>query len=332
MRASAARVILPAARTPVSTSVVRPVKVVLQTLAIGAAVWVLVRTARPNWSAIAAVPVTLHWGTLALASLVWLASFAFLVQLWAASLAWWNARPGPLAALRMFVLSNLARYIPGAIWQFTGLAISAMEERVSPVAAAGAVLLQQLVLLATGLLLALAFAPALLGPLAATLPPWATLTIVAAGLALMLWLFPIALPALQPRLERVLRRSLPLPRPPGAGFARYLVGSALGWVGYGVSFWLFGRAVLGGAAPGAVLAATAFVASYVAGIIAVFAPGGIVVREAALVAALSAHIGVNRAFLLALGARLWLIALEIVGALAVIAAGAGQGFRSTKTN
>lgn len=315
-----------------STSVVRPIKIVLQALAIAAAVWVLIRTARPNWSAIRAVPVTIHWGALALASLLWLGSFTFLVQLWAASLAWWNERLGALAALRMFVLTNLARYIPGAVWQFTGLAVFALQERVSPLAAAGAVLLQQLVLLATGLLLALAFAPALLGPLAATLPPWAALAIVAAGLAILLWLFPIALPALQRRLEAVLRRGLPLPRPPAAGFTRYLLGTALGWAGYGLSFWLFARAVLGGAAPGPLLAATAFVASYVAGIIAVFAPGGIVVREAALVAALAAPIGADRAFLLAVGARLWLIALEIIGALTVIAAGAGQGLRSTKTN
>jgi glycosyltransferase 2 family protein len=310
--------------------------VALQVLALAAAGWVLLRLAGPNWRAFAAAPVTIHWGMLALASAVWLASFLFLVQLWAASLAWWNQRLRGVAAIRIFVLSNLARYIPGAIWQFTGLALFAMEQRVSPLAAAGAVLLQQLVLLATGLLLALAFAPTMLGTFAAALPPWVQLTTVVAGLGFLLWLFPVALPALQPRLERLLRRPVPLPRPPSASFARYLVGSALGWVGYGVSFWLFTRALLDGAAPPPLLAATAFVASYVAGIIAVFAPGGIVVREAALVAALSSHLGAERAFLLAVGARVWLVALEIVGAVFVIAAGAGrgrdQGLRSTNTN
>ncbi len=318
----------------------RIAKVVLQTLALGAAAWVLVRTAQPNWRAIAAVQVSVRWQALALASLLWLATFTFLVQLWAASLVWWNERrPDALTALRIFVLTNLARYIPGVIWQFTGLAVAAVQERMSPLAAAGAVLLQQLVLLATGILLALAFAPALLGPLAATLPWWAQLAIVGAGLALLLWLFPVALPTLQARLETVLSRRLPLPRPPWASFTRYLLGSVLAWAGYGVSFWLFGRALLGGAAPGPLLAATAFVASYVAGIIAVFAPGGIVVREAALVAALAGHIGGDRAFLLAVSARLWLIALEIAGALAILALGAArrsgagdQGFRRTKTN
>jgi len=313
---------------------IRVAKGLLQFLAVAGAVWVLVRIARPNWRALTAVPVTIHWGTLALASGVWLASFMFLVQLWAASLAWWNERLAGFAALRMFVLSNLARYIPGAIWQFTGLALFAMEERVSPLAAAASVLLQQLVLLATGLLLAFAFAPAMLGSFAGALPLGVQVGAVVAGLALLLWLFPVALRALQPHLERVLRRRLPLPRPPAASFVRYVLGSVLGWVGYGTAFWLFARALFGSAAPGPLVAGTAFVASYVAGIIAVFAPGGIVVRETALVAALAGQIGADRAFLLAVGARLWLVALEIAGAVALIASGAGrgQGLRSTKTN
>jgi hypothetical protein len=88
-----------------------------------------------------------------------------------------------------------------------------------------------------------------------------------------------------------------------------------------------------------VTAGSAFVASYVAGIIAVFAPGGLIVREAALVAALGPTLGGSHAFLLAVASRVWLTALEILGALAVLAAGAGrraaadrQGLRSTNTN
>jgi glycosyltransferase 2 family protein len=307
---------------------VRVLKAGLQAVALAAAAWVLVRMAQPNWGALRAVRVTIDWGTLALASIVWLASFLFLVWLWTKSLAWWQSRLEWRPGLRMFVLTNLARYIPGAIWQFTGLALFAVEQGVSPFAVAGAVLLQQLVLLATGLVLALAFAPALVSPLAATLPLWATLALGAAGMAALLWLFPIALPALQRRLEAALHRDLPLPRPPGASFARYLFGCVLGWVGYGVAFWLFGRALFDGAAPSTLVAAPAFIASYVAGIIAVFAPSGLVVREAALVAALASHIGTERAFLLAVSARLWAIALEIVLALAVTP----QGFRSTNTN
>lgn len=288
---------------------------------------------------------SVHWGWLVIASVVWLGSFTLLVGLWATSLRWWQQRLDFATALRMFVLTNLARYIPGAVWQFMGLAAFAIEERVSPVAITSAVLLQQMVLLATGVLLSLALAPALLSPGAAALPPWGAPAIVLTGLLLLMWVFPVALPALQRRLEALLHRNLPMPKPPVAGFALYLVGTVLGWVGYGVSFWLFAHAWLGDAAPGPLLAAAAFVASYVAGIIAVFAPGGIVVRETALVAALRGAIGTDPAFLLAVSARLWLIALEIVGASVVIALGGrtqrdahrsaardDHGLRNTKTN
>jgi len=321
------------------------IKPIAQGAALAAAVWLLLRTSRLHWDTLVAVRLTVQWGWLAGGSILWLGSFVCLVRLWAASLNWWQQRLDFRAALSMFVLTNLARYIPGTIWQFAGLAAFAVAERVSPVAAASAVLLQQLVLLGTGVLLSLALAPAFLSPAAAALPPWAALVIVVAGLVLLMSLFPVALPALQRRLEALLHRTLPMPQPPAAGFARYVVGSTLGWLGYGASFWLFARAVLGAAAPGPVLAATAFIASYVAGIIAVFAPGGIVVRETALVAALGSHIGREHAFLLAVSARLWLVALEILVAAVVIAVSrlarrssqgggppADQGLRNTKTN
>jgi len=292
-------------------------------------VWFLVRTAQPNWQALARVRVSITWEWLLLGSMVWLASFSALVRLWAASLAWWGQRLTVLPALRIFFLTNLARYIPGTIWQFTGLAAMALAHRVSPLAAAGGVLVQQIVLLTTGVVLSLVLAPGLLGPLAASLSPAAVLTMAAGAIALLMVLFPIALPRLQRLAERWFQRGFVLPTPPAGSFARYILGSILSWVGYGVAFWLFARAILAGQAPNILVAGTAFVASYVAGIIAVFAPAGLVVREAALVAALGGWIGTERALILAVAARLWLVSLEILGALVCIVV---HGFRNTNTN
>jgi len=60
------------------------------------------------------------------------------------------------------------------------------------------------------------------------------------------------------------------------------------------------------------------VGAYVAGLLVVFAPSGLVVREAAIVAGLSPLIGGGRALTLALGSRLWLVALEVATALGVL--------------
>jgi hypothetical protein len=312
-----------------TTRMKRVLRAAGQLIVLGGALWFLVRTARPHWSTLAALPQPIAWTPLLLGSLLWVASYGMLVLLWAESLRWWGARLAPRDALRVFLVANLARYVPGGIWQFAGLAALALEQGISPAAATGAVLVQQLVLLATGLVLALIFAPSFLSAHVATLSPPVALLMAAAGLAVLMIGFPWVLPAIKRRLERVTDRPLPLPHASGAGFALFVLGSAIGWVGYGASFWLFARAVLGAAAPGVLTAGAAFIASYVAGIMAVFAPGGLVVREAALVATLGPRIGPQYALLLAVGSRLWLTVLELCATLAALA---GQGRRSTNTN
>jgi uncharacterized membrane protein YbhN (UPF0104 family) len=120
-------------------------------------------------------------------------------------------------------------------------------------------------------------------------------------------------------VSRVAGRDMPWPEAPPRELAMYVSALALPWVAYGVAFWWFSQSLLGVAAPSLGLAVGAYTASYVAGILAIVAPGGIVVREATLVALLSPAIGGDDALLLALGSRLWLVLLELVTAVFVLA-------------
>lgn len=260
------------------------------------------------------------------ASAVWMVSYAQLVQMWSSSLPWWNAslrnEPRRLTwfqAMRVFFVSNLARYVPGAVWQFAGLAAMSAEAGASPVAASVAVLLQQVVLLATGFVLILSGAPHLLGAWAQTLDTASQVLIAIVLIGVLVGFGPRVLPVVRRWAERVIKRPVPLPAPPSGAFALYVVRAALGWVGYGLAFWIFGRALFGDEAPHMWLAGTAYVSSYLAGLIAVFAPGGIVVREGALVLQLSGAIGTDRAVVLAIASRLWLVSVEIIGAVSVVA-------------
>jgi glycosyltransferase 2 family protein len=275
----------------------------------------LLRSARPQ----------VQWGTLLAASCVWMASYAQLVQLWASSLPWWDAslRASPrrltwFQAMRVFFVTNLARYVPGAVWQFAGLAAMSADAGVSPVAASVAVLLQQVVLLATGFVLILSGAPHFLGAWTRTLDTLSQCVLATVLMAALILVGPRALPVVRRWAERVIKRPVPLPSPPPHAFAAYVVRASLGWVGYGFAFWLFGRALFGDAGPHLWLAATVYLASYLLGLLAVFAPAGIGVREGALVLQLTAAIGADRAIVLAAASRLWLIALEIIGALTVV--------------
>jgi len=292
----------------------------VQAILLGAGTVFLVLAARDNWEALSRFDLRLTFSPLLVASLLTAATWFYLVNIWRRSLAWWTP-PQYLAyraALRIWFLTNLARFIPGTVWQFAGLAALAAAHRVSAVAATGAVLLQQLTLLVTGAGVTLALVPTVTrdwGGVRANGLLWGLAAGIAAVAVLML---PITRRWLRLAVAWVARRDVPWPEPPRRAFTVYVLALAVPWFVYGLAFWLFGRALLGPAAPGFWLAAGAFVGSYVAGLVAVFAPGGIVVREAALVAALSPAIGAEAALLLAIASRLWLVALELVTALAVL--------------
>ena len=100
--------------------------------------------------------------------------------------------------------------------------------------------------------------------------------------------------------------------------AAYAIALIVPWLAYGVAFWLFARGTVGDRAPGLSLSIASFTAAYVWGIIWVPVPAGLGVREAALVALLSPQIGSEVAVILALGSRIWLTLVEIVGALLAI--------------
>lgn len=288
-------------------------------LAFGAGGWFLWRTAQRSWGTLGLPDLQLAWLPILAGSGLTAATYLYLVFVWVASLRWWNARFAYLDAARVWFVSNLARFIPGMIWQLAGVATLAQTQGVSPLAATGGVLLQQVVLVVTGTVVAAAWAPALLAHWAGRTASGSVLGLALIGTLALVLTFPRALPAVGRLVSRALRRPVSWPVVPTRQFALYVTGLVLPWVVYGIAFWLFGRGLLGPAAPGFSLAVGGFVASYVAGLIVVFAPSGLVVREAALVAALSPALGGGRALILALASRLWLLAVELLTALAVVA-------------
>ena len=289
----------------------------VQVLALVGAAWYLLRAGRSGWADVARYARTPEPVQLIIASVVTVATYCFLVASWVTSLAWWGQRLAYRDAARIWFLTNLSRFVPGAIWQFAGMSAMAIAHGVSAVAATGAVLLQQVVLLGTGVVLTLALAPRLLLPPSFPVSPIVASMSAAVGAAALTVLLPLLMPALGRFTSRAFRRPLPWPAPPPRQFAAYVVALIAPWLAYGVAFWLFGRAFLGEAAPGLMLAMSAFIASYVAGILVVVAPAGLGVREAALVAALSPTLGGERALFLAVASRLWLVVLEIITALVV---------------
>jgi uncharacterized membrane protein YbhN (UPF0104 family) len=291
-----------------------------QLVAFGAIIWFLVRQGQHYAEPLRHLHVEFAWGALLLASALTASMYLMLVWTWRNSMSWWGPTFTYRDASRIWFASNLARFVPGGIWQFAGIATMAAKRGISAVAANGAAILQQVVIIVAGLALTLGLAPDLLGPgIAHVIPAGMAPTIGVLITLLFALAFPRFAKALGQRAEKIAGHSLQWPTPPTRGFALYVVMIMAMWLVYGVAFWLFGRALFGSAGPALGPSIAIYTAAYVAGIIAIIAPGGLGVREAALTAALTPVIGGEKALVMALASRLWLLAVEVVTASLVLA-------------
>lgn len=281
---------------------------------VGAGYYV-VMLAAPHWQAIRSRDLAWRAGPLLLSGLLVLLTLAVLLTAWTASLRWCAARVRSLDVARIWFTSNLARFIPGTVWQFASLAAMSAHYGVSPLAATATVLLEQVVLLITGLLVLAALTPAVLHA------AWWQAALAAAG---ALGALGLVLPRQGGRLGRWLERWVPGVRLLWSGitparlslFAATLV---LPWLLYGIAFRFLALGLFGDAPSSWGFYIAAFTGSYVAGVIAVFAPAGLLVREAALITLLSPVLGNGDAVILAAASRIWLTALEVLAALTILA-------------
>ena len=202
---------------------------------------------------------------------------------WRALLADLGTRLSLRAALHVFFLGQLGKYVPGSVFAVAaqmelGRAHGAPRSRVGT-----ASLLFMGVLVAAGLLSAAAALP-LTSPDALRSYAW-VLLLLPLGLGV---LAPPVLTRLVGLLLRALRRD-PLERPLSArGVASALGWSLVMWAAYGVHLWLLVRPQDTGPGPDLLLLSTgAYALAWTAGFLVVVAPAGAGVREVALVAALA---------------------------------------------
>ena len=221
--------------------------------------------------------------------------------------------------IRVFMVANLGRYVPGKVWQIAGLAYLAKREGVQAGVATGAAILGQGIALLAAVLVGI-------GALFGANDLWQKIGWVGlvAGVGGALAIITVVV---VPRLFRhVVAFWFRITRtdPPGEGLGsgnaglRWLILYVLNWGIYATAFWLlylsFGewRTFLE--------VGPAFAAAYVAGYVAIFAPAGAGIREGVLVVLLQPVMAGEDAFALAVIARLWTTAVELIPA-ALLAAG-----------
>lgn len=239
------------------------------------------------------------------------AVLCFGVLIWAETLRQLgHHRPYPVVA-RAWFLSNLARYIPGKIWQFVGVAEFMRPAGVTPLISVTSVVVYTGFILLSAWIVGVYLIPAgSLGPAAPAVPIVRVLT-------------PALLLALHPRLlDRLIRLAGRLTRRTVVGWngswltaLRTLASCVLLWLGFGAAFHLFVEGITEVSLVQYPALTAIFALSFLGGYVVVVAPAGLGAKEGALAALLASFLPVSVAAAIAVAARFWSAIAEVLPAL-----------------
>jgi hypothetical protein len=266
-----------------------------------------------NWDQLRAQP--LDWSVrpgwiLLSAVVVWL-MYALLIAAWRRMLAGWGRGLDPWAAARIWTVSSLGKYLPGKVWAVAGMAVMAQQAGIGAGPATGSAVILQMLAIGTG---AAVVGLTGWGALRAAYPGAAIglavlLSASIAGIGLLLW------PGFVNRVLRIAAPGADPVTPPVAAVAFGILANVAAWVGYGLALWLLARGLLPRAGLDLLPAIAVFTASYLAGFLALFAPGGIGVREGVFILMQHGPIGIGAASALAIASRLLLTVTELGAAV-----------------
>lgn len=261
-------------------------------------------------ASVSRVHLSLAPGWLTAATIIVLATYILLIEVWRRVLARYGSEIGFSDAARVWFVSNLGKYVPGKVWQVTTMTLMLSQLNVPLATAAGASAVITIANVVAGFALLLALGTPALRAVAGGYESAvlvATLILVVALLAA-----PFTMRVLSSVASRLLRRPLVLTMPAAAAWLA-VGGCALAWVLYGSAFQLFVRSLLGSASAPWIGYVTAYTLSYLVGYLALFAPGGIGAREITLSYLLiTLRLATPaEATIITIASRLWLTVLEI---------------------
>ncbi|WP_035812320.1 lysylphosphatidylglycerol synthase domain-containing protein [Jiangella gansuensis] len=280
-------------------------------LALAAAAWAVAS----RWDEVRAALTTMPALSLLAAVVAALAYVLATMASWRAVLTdLGSAMPlGPAA--RMFLLSQLGKYVPGGVWNLVAAAEIGADLRIPRRRSVTVMAVALLVSIVTGLLVAVV---ALL-----TGPADVRDTYGAAILALPLFIV-LLLPPVVNRLLGLVLRLLgrpPLERPlTAAGVTRASVWAVLAWLLAGLHLWLLVTAVGAEATLAtAALATGAYALAWTVGFLVVVVPAGAGVREAVLALVLADQLAGGSVIVVVLASRVLMTVADV--ALGLAAAG-----------
>lgn len=274
-----------------------------------------------QWDVVRAQPWKIHVGWLLASALVSWLGVIWLMYLWRVVIVFLSGRPLRFwVAYRIAALANLGKYLPGKVWSVMGLIYFLTKEGHPGPAAIAATVLHQAYTLVSGIL----FVSVVLG-----VGVWGRVPV-----AVVMGALAIALTILYPPIfERLLNWGLRIiKREPVILRISFLhavllyVGYTAAWVVYGSGFWLMSKGL--GIPAGTFWPVVAsYGGAYLVGFLALFAPGGLGVREGVLAVMLGPFLPPGLPATVAVLSRLWMTVIELLGLLPLLLVGKSQEFK-----
>jgi len=222
--------------------------------------------------------------------------------------------------VRIFLIGNLGRYLPGGkAWQMGLVGVLATERGLPATVLAGTSLLHGAIGMIVGAVLLAATGGASLGlaPMWMAVPILGIVGLLATPSILRAW----------PALRTLVARFLPSIDTVTVATMFVLIMSAVAsWLGWGAALYALARALL----PDPVASLTTYLAAWIgpglAGLVAVMAPAGLGVRDALMQTTLTAAgLGGAQAIVIAVVSRVWTTLVEVLPALVLLAIRRGSG-------
>lgn len=291
----------------------RPLVKLIQFLLIGVIFYFLIRGLLANWNQVKDFDWKFNYYLLTISVALQVLAFLWLLKIW----RWILRRTGSSISFRKlfraWFISNLGKYVPGKVWQFLGMLLLLEKEGVPKKNTFSTGVLGQTLSVISGLFITLIFLGSeVYSKILSKNPALMTVVIIFFTGILTLIFYPKLLERIINFGLRVLKKDQILLDLKSKNVFLYFVSYSLAWLLFGLAFTIFIKAFTSASLelyPGLT---GAFAFSFNIGFLALFAPGGIGVREGVLVLLLEAFFPTPVAILISILSRLWISVVELL--------------------
>lgn len=280
-------------------------------LVAGAVVFFIARALARSWNEIPFDQFRLSPGWLALSYAGLIVSFALTIRAWQEILCSMGQVMGYRTSWWVVTGSYLAKYIPGHVWAVGGRMWLCKRQGIPEKYSGTGMLLEMMILLLSSLMVFGSGLPLLAGQGA---PGWGWLLLIPAPFIVTALFTPMLRWTLRTAARIALKREITLDIA-RAGLARSLLLMVASSAVQGMAFFALVRSVYPIAAGKMPHLTALYNGAWAAGFLSVIAPGGLGVREGALVLFLKPYLPTTVAIIIAALARLWITVFEIGMAL-----------------